>query len=76
MSTSDPKKVLKQLCYKVGKKAKFKKQNLSKERKHGNANKKCILCGSTKGHIGKYGLNVCRQCFRDEALNLGFKKYS
>ena len=26
--------------------------------------------------IEKYGLNLCRQCFREIAADIGFKKYS
>ena len=38
---------------------------------------KCTRCGRLgRGNIGKYGLNVCRQCFREIATQLGFKKYS
>jgi len=25
--------------------------------------------------VRKYGLNFCRQCFREVAVGLGFKKY-
>ncbi len=30
---------------------------------------------SIAGHVAKYGLNLCRQCFRDIASKIGFKKY-
>lgn len=75
MTASDPKKVLKQIEHKA-KGIKFKKHNLSKERAHGKLTKKCKRCGRTGGHISKYGLKLCRQCFRDIAVHLGFKKYS
>ena len=29
-----------------------------------------------RGIIRKYGMHLCRQCFRDMAPELGFKKYS
>lgn len=74
MTTSDPRKVLKQIAHK-SKKNKFEKHNLSKERKFGKITKKCIRCGRTGAHITKYDLNLCRQCFREIATNLGFKKY-
>ena len=35
----------------------------------------CKLCGASKGLIRKYGLYVCRKCFRDYADEIGFKKY-
>jgi len=35
----------------------------------------CKRCGrKVRGIIRKYGLYICRQCFREVAPNLGFKK--
>jgi ribosomal protein S14 len=76
MSTSIHTKVLKQIGKKPGKYQKYLKHNTPKDRNSGKNKRKCSLCGRTGGHIKKYGLNICRQCFRDNALNLGFKKYS
>jgi small subunit ribosomal protein S14 len=76
MTTSDARKVLKQIGNKPGKYLKFKKHNLPKKRETGKNAKKCRRCGRAGGHIGKYGLSLCRQCFRETALKLGFKKYS
>lgn len=39
-------------------------------------NRRCRFCGGTKGLIRKYGLYVCRKCFRERAEEIGFKKYS
>ncbi|MFH0836285.1 MAG: 30S ribosomal protein S14 [Candidatus Micrarchaeota archaeon] len=39
------------------------------------AGRKCRICQSSKGLIRKYGLYVCRKCFREVAEELGFKKY-
>jgi len=75
MTTSDPKKMLKQLEGKPGKKAKYLKHNLPRERNFGESVHKCVLCGRTHAHISRYGLNLCRQCFRLKATKLGFKKY-
>lgn len=36
----------------------------------------CEQCGRRRGLVRRYGLNLCRQCFRDNARELGFKKYS
>ena len=36
----------------------------------------CVACGRKRGVVRRYGLNLCRQCFRDNARDLGFKKYS
>lgn len=35
----------------------------------------CVLCDRKRGLVRRYGLNMCRQCFRDRAKELGFKKY-
>jgi len=75
MTTSDPKKALQQIGNKPAKLIRFKKYNLPKERKFGKTTKKCNRCGRTGAHVGKYGLNLCRQCFREIATKLGFKKY-
>ncbi|HLC62005.1 MAG TPA: 30S ribosomal protein S14 [Candidatus Nanoarchaeia archaeon] len=52
------------------------KNNAPKPRKHGRFTTKCRRCGRPGGHIGKYGLELCRTCFREVAVSLGFKKYS
>nr|AAN71113.2 AT28563p [Drosophila melanogaster] len=31
-------------------------------------------CSNRHGLIRKYGLNICRQCFREYANDIGFKK--
>ncbi|KAL2743955.1 40S ribosomal protein S29 [Vespula maculifrons] len=31
-------------------------------------------CANKHGLIRKYGLNICRQCFREYAADIGFKK--
>ncbi len=76
MTTSDPRKMLKQLENKPGKKIKYLKHNLPRIRKFGESVNKCQLCGRTHAHISKYGLHVCRQCFRLNAIKFGFKKFS
>jgi len=75
MTTSDPKKVFKQLVRKPVKLKKFMKHNLSKKRTTGIALRKCSLCGRNGAHIQKYGIGMCRQCFRLNAKSMGFKKY-
>lgn len=44
-------------------------------RKFGTAARRCDRCGRYEGHIRSFGLNFCRQCFRELAPRLGFKKY-
>lgn len=75
MTASDYKKEFKQLDAKPVKKKKYIKHNAPKKRKCGAAIKKCVRCGRIKGHISKYDLHLCRQCFREIATKLGFKKY-
>ena len=36
----------------------------------------CRRCGRKRGIVRRYKLHLCRQCFRDKATMLGFKKYS
>ncbi|MCS7108256.1 MAG: 30S ribosomal protein S14 [Sulfolobales archaeon] len=45
-------------------------------RKYGRGAQECIRCGSKDAVIQKYGVYLCRQCFREVAHSLGFKKYS
>jgi small subunit ribosomal protein S29e len=45
-------------------------------KKFGAGSRHCRKCGRTGGLIRKYGLLYCRQCFREEAKKIGFKKYS
>jgi small subunit ribosomal protein S14 len=76
MTVSDWRKILKQIQNKPEKVARFLKHNKPKERKFGIAKKKCEKCGRIGAHISSYGLNLCRQCFREIAEEIGFKKYS
>jgi small subunit ribosomal protein S14 len=36
----------------------------------------CQRCSRKQGLVGKYDIWLCRQCFREIARNMGFKKYS
>jgi small subunit ribosomal protein S14 len=76
MSASDWRKITKQLKNKPMVLKKFLKHNKPIERKFGIASKKCENCGRFGAHISQYELNLCRQCFRDLATEMGFKKYS
>ncbi|TQN64849.1 40S ribosomal protein S29, partial [Colletotrichum shisoi] len=33
------------------------------------------VCKHTAGLIRKYDLNLCRQCFREKAKDIGFNKF-
>ncbi len=76
MSYSDYKKEFKQLKAKPAKLKKYIKHNSPKKRSCGVSLKKCKRCGRIRGHISKYGLNLCRQCFREIASDIGFKKFN
>jgi small subunit ribosomal protein S14 len=75
MTYSDYRKELKVLKAKPFKMKKFLRLNSPKVRTTGKAKYRCRRCGRIGGHIGKYGLHYCRQCFREVATRLGFKKY-
>ena len=75
MTTSDHRKVLAQLKVKPVKHKKFIKHNAPKERSCGRK-LKCKRCGTYHGLISKYGINLCRRCFREVAIKMGFKKFN
>ncbi|HDP73563.1 MAG TPA: 30S ribosomal protein S14 [Candidatus Woesearchaeota archaeon] len=76
MTTADYKKGAEQLRPKPAKLNKFLKHGKKQDRACGKTKYKCTKCGRYGAHIQKYGLHLCRQCFRDIATELGFKKYS
>ncbi len=76
MTTSDYRKVFKQLKVKPAKLAKYKKHNKPKKRSTGIALRKCKRCGRQGGHVSKYNLHLCRCCFREIAEKLGFERFS
>ena len=73
MTAKDFSKVANQLEQKPAKWAKYIKHNAPIKRAFGRAVKKCELCGTTRGVMGQWQLNVCRRCFRANAQKLGFK---
>jgi len=76
MTASDYRKMLAQLKVKPAIYQKFIKHNAPKKRSCGINTKRCRRCGTCHGHISKYGLNLCRRCFREVAVKMGFKKFS
>jgi small subunit ribosomal protein S14 len=52
------------------------KMKPKKKREFGRAARPCKRCGQMNAVIHKYGLDLCRQCFREVAKSLGFEKYS
>ncbi|MCW3131502.1 MAG: 30S ribosomal protein S14 [Candidatus Methanospirare jalkutatii] len=51
---------------------------MAKERRriYGRSAHECRRCGRKRGLIRRYGLYLCRQCFREIAKEIGFKKYN
>jgi len=45
-------------------------------RKYGKGSRKCRRCGARDAVIQMYNLMLCRQCFRELAVSIGFRKYS
>jgi len=66
----------KQVEKKKAKFARFMKFCGPRKREFGKSVYPCRRCGKTSGVIVKYGLQYCRQCFREEAPKLGFRKYN
>ncbi len=38
--------------------------------------RKCRRCGREEGLVTRYEIYLCRQCFREVARDMGFKKYN
>ncbi|MBN3037474.1 MAG: 30S ribosomal protein S14 [Candidatus Diapherotrites archaeon] len=41
----------------------------------GTKQRQCRICRARRGIIHRYGLHICRRCFREQAESMGFKKY-
>jgi small subunit ribosomal protein S14 len=76
MTASDWNKVLKQIREKPAIMQKFIRHCKPKARTTGMAKKKCERCGRFGAHLSQYNLNLCRQCFREIAKEIGFRKYN
>jgi small subunit ribosomal protein S29e len=46
----------------------------SRPRNYGKGARQCRVCTHKAGLIRKYGLNICRQCFREKSQDIGFIK--
>ncbi|KAJ1819154.1 40S ribosomal protein S29 [Coemansia aciculifera] len=46
----------------------------SRPRRYGKGSRQCRVCTHQAGLIRKYELNICRQCFREYANDIGFFK--
>ncbi len=47
-----------------------------KRKKFGRGANPCRICGRKEGIVRKYRLYLCRQCFREVAKDIGFRKYN
>jgi len=74
MTAKNYAKVKNQLGSKPAKWAKYVKHNAPIKRDFGRGVTRCKFCGTTRGHISQYGLDICRRCFRLNAGKFGFKK--
>lgn len=75
MTASSWTKVLKQIKKKKAKKARFLKHNKPNQITQGIGARRCRICWRYGGHIRKYGLGLCRQCFREQAKEMGFRRF-
>jgi len=75
MTAKNYTKIFKQLKSKPAKLAKYIKHNKPKKREFGPGSKKCKRCGRFGAHVSKYNLNLCRQCFREIATQIGFGRF-
>ena len=67
---------IKTMSFSKTKKKRVIRNNSIKPRAYGKNLSRCNRCGGRKGgKIGRYGLNICRRCFREVAQDLGFTKY-
>ncbi len=48
---------------------------MAARKKFGKGSRRCKLCGRRNGLVRKYGLNLCRQCFREVAKKIGFRQF-
>jgi small subunit ribosomal protein S14 len=68
-------RVFKQIERKPLKVARMERFSKTKKRKFGKNLYPCRKCGKTSGVVRQYGIQYCRQCFREEAKKMGFRKY-
>lgn len=46
------------------------------QKKFGRGANQCRRCARKQAIVRKYGIYLCRQCFREIAHDMGFEKYS
>jgi len=60
------------IAYNIGREA----MERNKDKRFGRGANACRRCGRRRGLIRRYGIYLCRQCFREIARDIGFKKYN
>jgi len=75
MTAKNWKKSFDILSHKKAESGRMLKFNKPQEKKFGRGKRVCDICGRKGSLIRRYSLNVCRQCFRDVAKNIGFNKF-
>ncbi|MDO8624676.1 MAG: 30S ribosomal protein S14 [Candidatus Diapherotrites archaeon] len=55
-------------------KQKVDKHNQKKVRSPKLKEYHCRICNGQRGMVRKYGILLCRRCFKDNAIKLGFRK--
>jgi small subunit ribosomal protein S29e len=48
----------------------------SSPRTYGKGSRQCRVCAHRAGLIRKWGLDMCRQCFREKSKAMGFVKFN
>ncbi|MEA2034989.1 MAG: 30S ribosomal protein S14 [Euryarchaeota archaeon] len=43
-------------------------------KKFGRGANECLMCGRKQGLVRRHNIMLCRQCFRENATSIGFKK--
>jgi small subunit ribosomal protein S14 len=49
-------------------------QNRKQSKPFGRGANECKMCGRKQGLVSRYNIMLCRQCFREWASKIGFKK--
>ncbi len=68
-------RIAKNLKGKPAKYNRFLKFSKHKTQPHDARTRKCVRCNRAEAHISIHGLSYCRECFREVAKDLGFRKY-
>ncbi|MFA5302956.1 MAG: 30S ribosomal protein S14 [Candidatus Nanoarchaeia archaeon] len=75
MTAKDWKKTFDTISHKKAESGRMLKFNKPDEKKFGRGKRVCDICGRRGALIRRYSLNICRQCFRDVARDIGFNKF-